>query len=48
MDGVRISFEDRLEDDEDRLLHTGEADEDDEGERDPPVDINDGADDRGD
>ena len=31
MDGVRISFDDRLEDDEHRLLHTEEDDED-EGE----------------
>ena len=49
MDGVRISFDDRLEDDEHRLLHTEEDDEDeDEGEREPLVDMIDGAYDEGD
>jgi len=45
IDGVRISFDERLDVDEHRLLHTEEAEDD---EREPPVDIKDGAYDNGD
>lgn len=47
IDGVLISFDERLDDDEHRLLRTEEAD-DDEDEREPPVDMRDGAEDEGD
>lgn len=47
MDGVRISFDEQLDVDEHRLLHTEEAEDDDE-EREPLVDIKDGAYDNGD
>ena len=49
IDGVRISFDERLDDEEHRLLQTEEADDDEEdGEREPPVEISDGAEERGD
>jgi hypothetical protein len=48
IDGVRISLDERLDDDEDRLLHIEEDDDDEVGERKPPVEIMDGAEDKGD
>ncbi len=37
IDGVRISLDERLDDDEHRLLHIEEDPDDEEEEREPPV-----------